>query len=136
MKLPMILLWKGHLHPFQSRRQRWGQWFPTPPFEICAPDCCIHPMQYFWNVPPHSVFFAPLLLNPDDGAYLVHPLLEEQGCDAPFIPRSPGPCTQAILKSDKHANKAPATIGIDRRNTDALHGKDEWRLTKSIRHLK
>jgi len=46
------------------------------------------------------------------------------------------PCTQAILKSDKHGNKAPATIGFDRRNTDALHGKEKWRLTNSIRHLK
>jgi len=50
-----------------------GQWCPAPPFQICAPPfhvwppgCCIHPIQYFKNVPPFW-FLAPLLLNPGDG---------------------------------------------------------------------
>ena len=57
-----------------------GQWCPTPQCEICAPHftfgpsgCCIHPIQYFKNVPPLLVFgpsfwfLAPLLLNLGDG---------------------------------------------------------------------
>jgi len=57
-----------------------GPVVPGPPFEIGVlpfhvwpPGWCIHPIQYFKNVPPFLVFgpsywfLAPLLLNPATG---------------------------------------------------------------------
>ena len=48
-------------------------WDLCPPFHVWPPGFCIHPIQYFANVPPFwflappSVFWPSLLLNPGDG---------------------------------------------------------------------
>ena len=47
----------------QGRRQRGVQWCPVPPFHVWPPGCCIHPMQYFSNVPPLLFFGPPCCYN-------------------------------------------------------------------------
>jgi len=52
----------------QGRRHQGGQWCTAPAIENCDPPfhlwpsgCCIHLIQFFWNVAPRSHFW-PLFL--------------------------------------------------------------------------